>query len=101
MLIFVWSVFSLAAPQRGHLNLDWFSSVSDSWGSLTAVMRVDSALDTSTNTSASRQCLSIHSSMSGFMSIPGLAGREGERLAYTYVATRTHTGVLGRVPDRA
>ena len=36
-------------------------------------MSVDSALETSTKTSASRQCLSIHSSMSGLMSMPGLS----------------------------
>ena len=35
-------------------------------------MRVDSALETSTNTSASIQCLVIHSSILGFISIPGL-----------------------------
>ena len=41
-------------------------------GNSTAVMRVDSALETSTNTSASIQCLVIHSSIFGFISIPGL-----------------------------
>ena len=33
---------------------------------------VDSALATRTNTSASKQCLSIHRSRSGLISIPGL-----------------------------
>ena len=40
-------------------------------------MMVDSALDTSTNTSASRQCLLIHWSKSGSMSIPGLGVGQG------------------------
>ena len=38
----------------------------------TVTMRVDSALATRTNTSASKQCLSIHKSRSGLTSIPGL-----------------------------
>ena len=45
--------------------------------SLTVCMMVDSALDTSTNTSASRQCLLIHWSKSGSMSIPGLGVGQG------------------------
>lgn len=40
-------------------------------------MRVDSALDTRTNTSASRQCFVIHSSILGFISTPGLEGKVG------------------------
>ena len=39
---------------------------------LTVCMSVDSALDTSTNTSASRQNLSIQRSKLGVTSIPGL-----------------------------
>ena len=39
---------------------------------LTVTIRVDSALATRTNTSASRQCWSIHKSRSGLTSIPGL-----------------------------
>lgn len=38
----------------------------------TVCIRVDSAFATSTKTSASRQCSSIHSSRSGETSIPGL-----------------------------
>ena len=38
----------------------------------TASVSVDSALTTRTNTSASKQCLSIHRSRSGLTSIPGL-----------------------------
>lgn len=38
----------------------------------TVCIRVDSALATNTNTSASKQCLSIQSSKSGVTSIPGL-----------------------------
>ena len=38
----------------------------------TVTISVDSALATRTNTSASKQCLSIHRSRSGLTSIPGL-----------------------------
>ena len=41
-------------------------------GVLTVCINVDSALATSTNTSASKQCLSIQLSKSGETSIPGL-----------------------------
>jgi len=47
---------------------------------LTVTMRVDSALATRTNTSASRQCLSIHRSRSGLTSIPGLKGKQSSLL---------------------
>lgn len=38
---------------------------------LTVTIKVDSALATKTNTSASKQCLSIHSSKLGVTSTPG------------------------------
>ena len=46
------------------------------WYALTVCIRVDSALATKTNTSASLQCVSIHRSTSGLMSIPGLQTQE-------------------------
>ena len=51
---------------------------------LTVTMRVDSALATRTNTSASRQCLSIQRSRSGLTSIPGLKGRQSS-LLFTFL----------------
>ena len=60
---------SIPSNHTNGFALNTFVSVSDR---LTVCIKVDSAFATRTNTSASRQCLSIQLSRSGETSMPGL-----------------------------